>query len=119
MGQNNSNRISHLIEALPNTFRDDQLEQILNDLNEEDSGKGYSEVIRTGAFVTSIIAWSDVSKTKKRTEATFTRTGPFVSSITKVTYSEDGTSIVSTISGTVTRTGNNEVAYVDVALTRP
>lgn len=119
MGQNNTERISHNLEGLPTTFRDDQLYQIINDLGEEDSGKGYSQVLRTGPFVTSIIVWLDSGMTKKRTDAVISRTGAFVTSIVKRIYDEDGVAVVSTITATVTRAGDNTISFVNVGITRP
>lgn len=118
MGQTNSERVSHAIEALPNTFRDDQLRQILDDLNEEDAGTGYNEVTRTGVFVDKIIVWKDSSKAQKRTETTFSRTGAFVDQIVKEFFSEDGASVVSAITAVITRSGNKQVVYVDVTVAR-
>lgn len=54
MGQNNSRRISHDLDRNPNTFRDSDLRQIIDDIDEEISGKGYSEVLRKGVFVSEI-----------------------------------------------------------------
>jgi len=118
MGQNNTERLSHTIESLPNTFRDDQLRQIIDDLNEEETGKGVSEVTRTGAFVTNITVWKTVAKTQKRTETVFNRTGPFINSIVKTIYSEDGTSSVATITATITRDVNKRVTDVNVVTAR-
>jgi hypothetical protein len=123
MGQTNSRRVSHKIEDLPNSFRDDQLRQILNDLDEENTGKGYSEVEYLGStpFVDKIVTYEDNSKTKKRAETTFAYSPlPFVQTITKVTYDEEtGTSIVATTTATVNYNANKTVNYVDVVNTRP
>lgn len=108
------------MEGLPVTFRDDQLYQVVNDLGEEDSGKGYSQITRTGAFVTTITVWETSAMLKKRTLSTITRTGPFVSSVVKQTYAEDdGVAVISTITATLTRALNNTVTFVNVAVTRP
>lgn len=118
MGQNNTERLSHELESLPNTFRDDDVKQILNDLNEEDSGKGFSEVVRTGVFVNKITVWATSSKLIKRTETIFTRTGPFVNTIVKSIYKEDGSAVISTITATVTRDVQNKVTDVNVVTAR-
>lgn len=125
MGQRNSNRVSHEIESLPNSFRGDRLKQILDDLNEEDTGAGFSEVIRTGAFVTKITVWDRPNNNPtndpaaiKRTEATFTRVGAFVSQIVKNTYSQDGLTVIATTTADVTRSGSNQAVFVDVVNTR-
>jgi len=118
MGQNNSERLSHELESLPNTFRDDTIKQILDDLNEEDTGKGFSEVVRTGAFVTKITVWKTSSKLIKRSETIFTRTGPFMSTIVKSIYKEDGSGVISTITATFTRDVQKKVTDVDVVNVR-
>ena len=121
MGQDNSKRISHAIEDKQNVFRGDDLSQIINDLAEEDSGLGFSEIVRTGAFVSKITVWDKPTNNPapdptaiKRTETIFNRTGVFVNSIFKSVYSEDGTSVIATITATVSRTGSNQVAFVEV-----
>ena len=119
MGQANTERVSHTVVDLPNTFRDDQLNQVINDLNEEDTGKGFSEVIYSGVFVSSIITWNNASKTKKRTQTNFSYIGAFVSSISKHTYDEEtGTIIVSTISATISYDASKKVTDADIAITR-
>lgn len=119
LGQSNSERVSHELSSLPNTFRDDQLNQIINDLNEEDTGKGFSEVVYSGVFVQSIITWNDATKTKKRTQTNFFYSGPFVSSITKRTYDEEtGLVEISSISATITYDVNKKVVSADISLTR-
>ena len=123
MGQTNSRRISHTIENLPNTWRGDDLNQILNDINEEEAGSGYSEVSYLGAtpFVTSITTWDDNTKTKKRTKVDFTYAPlPFVTGITKEFYAEDNdTLVIALITAVVNYNANKTVNFVDVVLTRP
>lgn len=123
MGQNNSRRISHTLEAplRPNVFRDDQLRQIINDLSEEDSGVGFSEIIRSGAFVTKITIWDRPTNNPtpdvdaiKRTETVFNRTGAFIDTIVKTVFSEDGVAAVATTTATVTRDGSNRAAFIEV-----
>ena len=118
MSQKNSRRVSHDIDTKQNVFRDDHLRQIIDDLSEEDTGKGYNEVQRTGVFVDKIIVWEDDQKLKKRTETTFSRTGAFIDEIVKEFYSEDGSAVISTITATVSRAGNKQVTYVDVVTAR-
>ena len=118
MGQTNTERISHNLATVPVWGRADDAQQLLNDLFEEDSGKGYSQVIRTGPFVTTINVWSDNTMTLKRSDTVVTRTGSFISSIVKKTYNDEGIQ-VSTITATVTRAGDNSVSFVNVAVTRP
>lgn len=121
MGQVNTARISHEIEVNPNVFRDDQLQQIINDLGEEDTGAGYSEVAYlTGTpFVDKITLWESDSKTKKRSEIQLSYTGAFVTGIVKTFYDEDtGTSPVAYTTVTVTLNANKTIASVDVVNTR-
>ena len=107
----------------PNSFRDSELFRIINDLDEENMGWGWSEVERTppSPFVDKITTYDDDpgSGGKKRTETIFTRTGAFVSQITKNVYDQDGTTIKAVITADVTRTGNSQVNIVNVQVTRP
>ncbi len=120
MGDTNTKRLEHNLDVAPNAFRSRQLDQILNDLGEEDTGKGFSEIIRTGAFVSSLITWEDNSKTKKRSEATFNRTGPFTDSIVKEVFDEDtGLIVKATITTIFTRDSSQFVLDADVTVTRP
>lgn len=119
MGKQDSDRVQHDVGIQPNPYRNTDLEQILNDLGEEDTGKGFSEVTRSGGVITQITVWDSPSKNKKRSETTINRTGAFVSSLTRVVFNEDGTSTVATITGSVARTGQNLVQDVDVGVSRP
>ncbi len=119
MGQTNSKRVSHKVNTAPNLFRDDHLKQILNDLGEEDSGAGFSEILKTGVFTDKIIVWTNSGKTQKRTETTFTRTGVFMTTIVKEVYDEDGQNIVATSTATFGRDGQNFVIDATVGNTRP
>jgi len=119
MGNTNSTRVSHDIGSEPNLFRGDRLKQIIDDLGEEDSGSGFSELIKTGVFTNTIIVWTDSGKTQKRTETTFTRIGVFMSSIVKQIYDVDGVSVIATSTATFTRDGQNFVVDATVLNTRP
>lgn len=119
MGQQNTDAIQHLVDEFINTFRNQELAVIINDIDEEASGKGYSEILRTGPFTDSIIVWDSPSKNFKRTETVFNRTGVFITSVVRSFYSEDGSSVVATVTATITRTGNNFVNTVNVTVTRP
>lgn len=118
MGANNSRRISHDVDNKQNLYRDDQMRQILDDLDEETSGKGYSEIIRTGPFVSKIILWADTTQDRKRYVLTFTRNGAFVSSVLKEIYSEDGTYIISTLTINITRDTANRALYANAVTNR-
>ena len=123
MGAQNTERISHKLEGLPSTFRDDQLRQIIDDLNEEDSGKGFGEVTYVGAtpFIQKITTWNSSAKTKKRTEVTFTYSpSPFLSQIVKQFFDEEfGTTVIATTTVTIAYNTNKTVKEIDVVNTRP
>lgn len=125
MADTNSKRISHEIEVLPSTFRKDNLQQIINDLSEEDTGLGFNKIIRTGVFVTSTETWTQdpltfPSTAKLRTKIVYNRTGVFVNSIVKEIFDEEtGTIVISTVTITFVRTGTNAVSSAAVGVTRP
>lgn len=117
MGQLNTERISHTLEDGPNVFRDDQLQQIINDLGEEDTGAGYSEVsyLSGQPFVDRIDIYDSPSKTKKRSEILLSYTGAFVTGIVKNFYDEEtGTSIVARTTVTVVLNANKTINTVNV-----
>jgi len=119
MGQTNTERISHLRTILPNTFRHEDLFRILNEMDFEEQGAGFSEVIRSGVFTTKITLWASPAKTKKLTETVFNRTGVFVSSIVKQFFDDETGSVVeATVTATFNRTGPF-VTGVSVDITRP
>ena len=119
MGQQNTDTLEHLLDEFVNSFRDGELAQVINDLDEEGTGRGFSEISRTGPFTNNITVWDSAAKNKKRTETDFIRSGAFITDVVKVTYDEDtGTVIMSTLTATITRTGNNFVNTVDVQVTR-
>ena len=123
MGDTNTKRIEHPVDEEPNSYRGRSLKQIINDLGEEDTGKGFSEIIKNVSppFVGSIITWADNTKTLKRTETTFNRDGQgvFVESIVKEILADDGTTVLSTITTLLNRDGNKQVTSADVTVTRP
>jgi hypothetical protein len=120
MGSTDTNRIDHDFEKSPTTFRDRRLDTIIEDLNEEESGAGFSEVVRTGVFVDLIIVWDSPAKSKMRTRTDFTRTGPFLTTATKKIYDEDtGLIQIASISVTVARNADQSIKDVSVARTRP
>lgn len=122
MGQGNSDRVSHDVDTKANIFRDDQLRQILDDLGEEDTGKGFSTVAYLGAtpFVDLITTWNSPAMTKKRSEVQFTYSPlPFVTTIVKTIFNEhDGTTAVATITATITYNANKTTNTVDVVTVR-
>ena len=123
MGQDNSNKISHKLEDMPNTFRDDQLQQILNDINEEEVGLGFSEVSYVAAtpFVAQILTWQDNNKLQKRSVVNFTYSPlPFVTLIVKQIFDDYDDSItVATLTATVNYNTNKTVKSVDIVTSRP
>jgi len=123
VGQTNSRRVSHNISVEPNTFRDVDLSQILNDIDEEESGKGYSELeyLPGKPFVSRIITYVDQTKQKKRSVVDFTYSPqPFVSLIVRSWYDQDDDSlVVSTITATVNYNANKSVQSINIVTTRP
>lgn len=123
MGQENSERVSHKLTDQPNWFRDDQANQILNDLCEEDTGLGFSVVSYVGAtpFVDKIISWTSPAMTKKRSEVQFTYSpSPFMSQIQKFYYDEEtGVTVIATVTAVITYNANRTVNTVTVTTTRP
>ena len=125
MGDTNSKRISHEIENLPTSFRKDNLQQIINDLSEDIDGKGFVEAIYLAVpnqvFIDKIIVWDAPAKNKKRKESTFSRSGPvaFITGIVTDTFSEDGTSVISTATTTITLSGTKQFLSSDTVITRP
>ena len=121
MGQNNSRRISHDVDTQQNVFRDDQLRQILDDLGEEDTGKGFSETVYSGVFISQIITWDGPLKDKKRSQIDFTyQVGtPFIETIVKTIYDEEtGAIAVATITATITYNANKTVNTANVVTAR-
>jgi hypothetical protein len=113
----NSIRVRHT--TVGNLFRKDNLYDILNDLAEEDAGKGFSEVTKTGVFVTKIDVYTDVSKTILRTSTDINRIGVFTSNIAKKIYADDGVTLVATLNANINRdAGNNTVISIDTSVTR-
>lgn len=129
MGQQNTDSIQHIIDDNPNWYRDQELYQIVNDISEELTGKGFTQIARPVLpdlpFVSKITIWNENPDSppanpnaKKRVETNFSRTGPFISGITTNIYSEDGLTIVAIITATVTRTGQNIINSSNVTVVR-
>ena len=125
MGKN-TERITHNQTDLPSVTRGFRLNQILDDIMEEEGGKGFSKIIRTGPFVSSIEVWSEDPDSppsnpnaKLRTRTVFVRTGPFVDSFIKSVYDEDtGTTTVATSTTAIDRDANNFVTSAHVTNAR-
>lgn len=107
----NSSRISHKLEGLPSSFRDDKLEQILNDIDELMNDKGYIELSRSGVFVSGAIIWNAPAKDFKRYEIVVNRTvsPPFVDSVTFKVYNQEGTAVKAEVTTSVTRNSSKQV----------
>jgi hypothetical protein len=117
----NSTRISHKLENLPNTFRDDTLDQVLNDIDELLNGKGYIEFARSGVFVDSAIIWNSAAKNFKRYEILVDRTAnpPFVGSTTFKVYNKEGSAVVAEVTTTVTRNASKQLINGTTTIVRP
>ena len=119
MGQVDTTEIQHDLSWQPNYFRDANLEQIINDISEEDTGKGYSEITYSGVFVIAVTVWTDAGKSLKRSHTAITRTGAFVTGIVKTIYDEDtGLVIVSTITTTITYDAQHKLTTSTVTTAR-
>ena len=121
MGQTNSKRVSHTLTDGPNSFRDDHMKQIINDIDEELFDRGFVEVIRSGVFITTINVWKTSSKLIKRADVVFDRTGdpPFINECVVQVYDEvDGTIVKSTTTTTIVRTGNKQISSIDTSTVR-
>ena len=126
MGQNNSRRVSHDIDDSPNTFRDDQLRQILDDIDEELTGKGYTEILRSGVFVDEMKIWDEPTNNPTpnpdailRKHIFFTRAGSFISSILTNYYTTDGLEIIAASTETYVRDVGKRVLSINTVITRP
>lgn len=123
MGQTNSRRVSHNISVEPNTYRDVDLSQILNDIDEEESGRGFSEIeyLPGKPFVSRITTYVDQTKQKKRAVVNFTYSPqPFVSQIVREWYDQDDDSlIISSVTATVNYNANKSVQSINLVVTRP
>jgi hypothetical protein len=118
--QSDSQRIAHDVEKLPSTARLPNVYQQLNDLEEENSGAGYTDVTYTGPFVTGMTTWESVAKALKRSDVVFAYSGPFVTTIVKRYFDEaTGTAVVSTATSTISYTANKQVDKVTTVTTRP
>lgn len=103
----NSERIYHDVDKKNNTYRNGNVEQILNDINEDLETLGFIEPTYKDSpqqvFLDKITAWDDGLKSYKRAEIliNYGTSFPFIQSITKNLYNEDGTAIVATSTFTV------------------
>lgn len=118
MGRTNTKRVEHDNSVQPSIYRNDELSQILDDISEDMSGKGYTEIVRTGVIVSSIILWNSAAKNFKKTETLITRTGIFIDSIVHNIYKEDGSGIAAYTTYTLVRQSNKQVIEVSTVNTR-
>lgn len=122
MAQKNTERIEHELETLPNTFRKPRLEDILNDIDEESTGKGFSETTYVGGntpFIQKIETYKTSSKQILRSEVRFTYSPlPFVSQIEKDIMNEEGTAVVVRITAAFTYNTNKTLKDVEVTQVR-
>ena len=110
MGLKNTERVEHPNEDAPTTFRNFFLDKILNEINETGSGQGYTEITRTGAFITKLETWVDDTKTLKRSQIEISRSGPFVSQIILRMYDDEtGLTEISRVTHDFDRDVNNFV----------
>jgi hypothetical protein len=116
MGQTNDKRVSREPSRLPDYSRDDTLRSSLDNLFEEDLGMGYSEITYiSGVFTSKIETWVDNTKLQKRTETNFTYAPiPFVGTVIKDYYADDGVTINFKVTATLSYNANKTVNNIDV-----
>jgi len=116
MGQTNDKRISRSPSVLPDYSRDDTVKSALDDLFEEDMGKGYSQITYiNNVFTSKIETWTDNTKQLKRVEVNFTYSPlPFVTVIVKDYYNDEGTSVNLKLTTTISYNANKTVNNIDV-----
>lgn len=115
MGQKNDRRVSRATENLPDYSRDDTVAAALDAIYEEDIGVGYSEVTYiTNVFTSKIESWADNTKTLLRTEVNFTYAPlPFVQTIVKDYFLDDGTTIHFKATTTILYNANKTVNSIE------
>ena len=116
MGQSNDNRVSRDPSRLPDYSRDDTVRATLDDILEEDMGVGYSQVTYiNNVFTSKIETWTDATKLLKRTEINFTYSPlPFVTTIVKDYYNDEGTSINLKLTATISYNANKTVNIIEI-----
>jgi hypothetical protein len=116
MGQTNARRVGLNVDTFINYARDDNARAALQDLFEEDTGAGYSEIAYTsGVFVSQFETYTDNTKTEIRTRTTFGYSPiPFVETVTKE-YFKDGSVIAyRTLTATISYNANKTVNNIDI-----
>ena len=118
MGNPDSRSTQH--KNIETPFRKDNVFQIINDMAEEISATGFTEIIKSGVFVDKITNWKTSSKLIKRAEIVVNRSGPFVTSVVREIFDEElGTIKKATTTLTLTRDSNNLVIDSTSVTTRP
>ena len=120
MGATNDRRVSRAPEELPDYSRDDTVKSAIDNLFEEDTGMGYSEITYiTNVFVTKIETYVDVTKTQLRSRTDFTYAPlPFVGTVVKKFFKEDGTTELFRITAVFSYNANKTVNNIDVQTQR-
>ena len=116
MGQTNDKRVSRDPSRLPDYSRDDTVQATLDDILEEDMGVGYSQVTYiNNVFTSKIETWADNTKQLKRTEINFTYSPlPFVTTIVKDYYNDEGNSINLQLTATISYNANKTVNNIEI-----
>jgi len=124
MPQKNSSKIGHDLNEKNNNFRAADLEQILNDLAEEIEATGFVQNIYLdpplAPFLDKIIIWEDATMQTKRLEIVmdYGTSFPFLETVTKTFYKEDGSAPDSNVVTTLTYNANNTINTALTVATR-
>ena len=118
---NDSPRIFHNLIPEQNTFRENRLSQILNDIDAMITDKGFLEPTYSGVFLSGMIVWNAPAKNFKKAEVVITRTGtePFANTILCQIYDNDGTIVVAATTTTISRNASKQVINTQTVTVRP
>ena len=116
MGQINARRVGLNVDTFINYARDDNARAALQDIFEEDTGAGYSEIAYTNnVFVSSFETYTDQTKTEIRTKTTFGYNPlPFVETVTKEYFKDGSASAYRTLTATIGYNANKTVNSIDI-----
>lgn len=100
-------------------LRSVNVNRVIQELADNDTGKGYTETTYTGVFVNTITTYTDATMTKILDKTVFSYSGAFVSQIVKEFYDyETGTIPMVRQTATFVYNPNNSLKNVTIAMTR-
>ena len=116
MGQTNARRVGLNVDTFINYARDDNARAALEDLFEEDTGAGYSEIAYTNnVFVSQFETYTDATKTELRTRISFSYNPlPFVETVTKEYFKDGSLTAYRTLTATFSYNANKTVNNIDI-----